>query len=312
LTIDSRLIENSNLKIEGGNILSSTINPQNSTIHSPSSTGYDLTGKIASIEDRVKNLELGIMNHESSSSATIQSATPSASLAQQLLASASAQVAQTSSEVDKLGLTPPDILYATGSATLSNIKITSEATISGMLAANNLNVSSSFKSLGETILGKTSIAGDLSMDGTLSIEKGSEINVFGILFLQKSILAQGLDVFNGKVTVDKNGNITVLGEVKASAVSTNKLTILNQLIASSSATLSASIGTGKILAGQTSITIPTRQVSETAKIFVTPRSSTSGQALVVETVKAGESFNVTLDHSISADTTFDWWIVESK
>ena len=222
-------------------------------------------------------------------------------LAEQL-ASAAATLAQTKSKVDDislLNLTPPETLLATGSANLANLSVTSEA--------------------------------------TFSIENGSEVNVAGaachpaldagsikwipdqvgndncgILYLQRSPLAQGLDIFSSKVVIDKNGNITTQGTIAASEVKTSKLTISNTPIASGSATLAASIGTGSIPAGQTSVTINASQISDKSKIFVTPRAKIGSQALVVESISAGNSFTVSLDHSLPEDLTFDWWIVQTE
>ena len=229
-------------------------------------------------------------------------------------------MAEVKDELNKLAsldtkLTPPDILIASDSArlTINDKRLTiSEATVSGMLAAYDLNISNSLKSLGQTTLAKTAVNGDLTIDGTLSIENGNEINVIGTLYLQKSILAQNLDIFGGKVIVDSSGNITTSGEVKAASITTNKLTISNSPIASSSASISPTIGTGTIPARQTSVIVNTSQVSLNVKIFVTPRTKIGNQSLVVDQVINGSSFTVTLDHSLSEDVKFDWWIEQPE
>jgi hypothetical protein len=156
-------------------------------------------------------------------------------------------------------------------------------------------------------LGSTSINGDLTIDGTLSIENGNEINVFGTLYLQKSFLADNIDIFNGAVTIDSSGNISTTGVITASEVKTDKVTVTN-----SASVLSATIGTGTIAAGSTSLVINTTEVNSTSKIFITPRSKIGTQALVVESVIDGESFEVTIDHSLATDANFDWWIVDSQ
>ena len=114
-------------------------------------------------------------------------------------------------DASTLDLTPPDQLLASDSANLANLNISDNI--------SKLTVNDVFKSLGETILGKTIVAGDLIADGTFSISNGNEINVIGlpsdnllvgtpvnqgILYLQKSPLTQGLDIFDGKVKLEKD------------------------------------------------------------------------------------------------------------
>src|SRR3989344_5326654 len=236
---------------------------------------YDLSGKIASLEDRIAELEEIASSQtprndviaDNSVTATSEGGACCDSAAVSEIASSSA----TPRDDVALELTPPDILLASGSATLTpegwrvaNLSVTSEATFSGMLTAYELDVQDSLRVFGETILGKTNIVGDLSVDGTLSIENGSEINVIGTLYLQKSSLADKLDIFNGRVTIDNEGNIKTVGEVVAASIVTNKLTISNiPVTASASAAVSgiatdsasprnddSTIGTGKILLGK--------------------------------------------------------------
>ena len=224
--------------------------------------------------------------------------------------SASSSNCSLSPEACNLNLTPPDILLATGSATLANLKVTSEATVSGMLAAYDLNVSNSFKSLGLTTLAKTNVAGDLTVDGTLAIENGSEINVLGTLYLQKSYLAEGLNIFNGKITIDKDGNITTQGKIVATEVKTQKLTISNP-VATSSATLAASIGTATMPANLSKVTISTTEASESAKVFITPTTPTD-KVLSVTNIKNKQSFDVSTLTPTLTDINFNWWIVQTE
>ena len=248
---------------------------------------------LAEIESKVKNLEDRV-------------ATQSAKLAQ-LEATSSA-----SPSANNLNLTPPDILLATPSATLkaSSLDVTSDASISGKLVAYEASISNIFKSLGETFLGNTLVAGDLTIDGTLSLSQNS-LNSLTTLYIQNSPLTGGVDFFNGKVTFDKDGFL-IAQKISAPEVTTNKLTISNTPIATGSATLGASIGTGKIPGGQTGVTINTDQVSTTSKIFVTLLTSSSGQALFIQTIEPGAGFTVSIDGPINHDIEFNWWIVESK
>ncbi len=124
---------------------------------------------------------------------------------------------------------------------------------------------------------------------------------------------------DGKVVIDPSGNIQTQGKITANEIAANKLIvnthpeqILGSRIASDSAALTPTIGSGKILAGQTSTTVNARQVTSNSKIFVTPRAKIGTQALVVDSVNPGVSFIVSLDHPLSADLDFDWWLVEAQ
>ncbi|MDD5416249.1 MAG: MerR family DNA-binding transcriptional regulator [Candidatus Daviesbacteria bacterium] len=311
----------------------------------------DLSGEIASLEDRIKNLEsrvkeqnqeitrLSTLATSNSSSGNVGIGTtelsvvsPQSSDSAQIASSSSSLTADSRQLTSDLHLTPPDILLTTGSAVFTNLTVKSEATMSGQLSIYDLSVSNTLKSLGKTTLADTLIAGDLMIDGTMSIS-GNSINSSGVgldspevsngtLYLQNSTLAQGLDIFNGKVTIDPAGNITTQGKVIASEVKTNKLTISNTPIATSSANTpgagfdspgvnGASIGTTTLPAGATAVTIQTAQISESAKVFITPISPTD-KVLSVTDIKPGTSFDVSMLTPSQTDIKFNWWIVESK
>lgn len=253
----------------------------------------------------------GISTQVASASAQIQTTANRLQTTQDQVASIAAgltEVRNQTSDIRDLNLTPPDILLATGSAQLANLNIADkistlklngfEATFSGTL-----------RSVGETYLARTNVAGDLVQDGMLSISEGNSINVVGlsgqsgilgngVLYLQNSSLAQGLDIFNGKVFIDKDGSVTL-----------QKLVISATPVAGAKA--DPSIGSGIIAAGETNITIYSNQVTSSAKIFVTPRSKTGSRPLVVEKITPEVSFKVSLEYPYSSDIGFDWWIVET-
>ncbi|MBU1031725.1 hypothetical protein KKE03_02240, partial [Patescibacteria group bacterium] len=247
---------------------------------------------------------------ESTNSAQIADLTGQVASASAEIASASAALAKVQSDINELKLTPPDILLATGSATLANLEVTSEATVSGMLTAYAAEIQDNFKVLGPSTLATTLIAGDLTVDGTMSIS-GDSINAISTLYIQNDLLSSSIDFFNGKVTIDKNGNIVSLGEIAAASVVTNKLTISNTPIASGSATLAASIGSETIPAGQTQITISTEDISTGSKVFITPTSVTD-KVLSVTSIEEGISFDVSMLSPSTADINFNWWIVGTR
>ena len=169
--------------------------------------------------------------------------------------------------------------------------------MSGQLTAYQAEIKDHFKVLGTTTLANTQVVGDLTVDGTLSIEKGSEINVIGTLFLQKSYLAQGLDIFNGKVTIDKEGILKAVTLV-ADQIKINE---------------GKAAGTGKILAGATEILIENPYVEETSIIIVTPNAALQQTLGVVEkkakNAEVPPSFKVKLSHPEPQDISFDYLII---
>lgn len=251
----------------------------------------------------LKNLEEAIIetqNNNASAAAKLadlqsKTATDSAALAdlKSQIATLAGQVATDSaSENIGLNLTPPELLFATGSATLADLKVTSQATFSGILASYDLNVSNIFKSLGETVLGNTTIAGDVSVDGTFSISNGNTINSIGTLYLQSSMLASNIDLFNGLVTIDNEGKLT------AQTLSARQY----------QAVAGASVGTSIIKAETSTIDIPTAGVSSKSRIFITPTSKTSS-VLSASGVISGNKFTVSIPNITPTDIAFNWWIV---
>ena len=285
--------ENGNLiipKIRTGSIIldesvasaSAQLIINNDQLATGSNAFYDLTGKIASLEDRIASLE---------TANTVAARLPDGQ------ATPSAQLASVPSPSPKLDLTPPDILLATDSASLtaSSLKVTSEATVFGMLTAYDLNISNTLKSFGQTRLGHTTIAGDLSVDGTLSIENGSEINVISTLYLQKSPLSSSIDILNGKVTIDKEGNL------RAQTITVAEFRVVKNKIA----------GKAKIASGAKSIEIENSAVKPTSIILVTPTIETSLVLAVTDRVP-GKKFTVSSAQTAQKDITFNYFLINES
>lgn len=188
------------------------------------------------------------------------------------------------------------------------------------LVLNNLTVFST------TSLRNTYISGLFTQGNTFTINNGKEINVIGvpsdmntgILYLQDSPLANGVDIFSGKVIIDKNGNAYFAGTITSpTSISTpdiisNKLHITTESIATPSATVAPSLGTGTIPASQTAITINTSQVTDNSEIFITPTTATGDHILVVSNQISGKGFTVSIAKPFSSDIKFNWWIVDKR
>lgn len=201
-----------------------------------------------------------------------------------LTASASAQQSSASAKVTEI--TPLPVFESTASAGLvfgNSIKA-DEATISGKLM-----------SYGETYLARTLFAGDIIQDGTFSITNGSTINALPILFLQTSSLATTVDMFNGKITADKDGNVKAAGEVAG-----KQIAVSNE-----------SAGSGVIKAGESKVVISAGLVQDNSLIFVTPTSATE-KVIYIGSKVAGQEFSVETKSAVDVDTSFNWWIVKNN
>jgi len=189
--------------------------------------------------------------------------------------------------IDKVGELPIDLWT----------KLTNILNREGPVADNTANNKQSLDNL--TIGGKTTV-NDLGITGKVTaglLTINGFNNVFASLntqsddlYLQNEGLG-GVNILNGKVTIDKNGNLKVI-----------KLSV-------DDSDSSSSIGGGKITSGIISVDISTTAVTSKSKIFVTPTSETGGQALIVKSKTAGKGFRVIIEKSFNSDITFDWWIV---
>jgi len=175
----------------------------------------------------------------------------------------------------------------------TTLSVQTEATLSGILSAYSATISETFKALGEVFLGKTTIAGDLSIDGTLSLS-GDTVNAMDTLFLQSSPLARLINLFNGKVLIDKDGNITIEGLVSANKVEVDIQTA----------------GTGTILKGQNKVVIQADNLTKNSKVFVTGKSFAA--LGVTEKDLEKKTFTVEVDSPVKDNFKFDWWIIDSR
>lgn len=203
-------------------------------------------------------------------------------------------------------LTPPDVMFATGSATLANLDV-SEKISTLNLSALDATVSATFKSLGDTFLGNTVVAGDFSIDGTLSLT-GNSINSIacsnnetmeqcnnGVLMIQNSPLASTVDFFNGLVTIAKDGVLTA------------KEIVVDQI----KVTANKSAGTVTIPAGEIEIPVLNDLVKSDSIIILT--SETPGApALAISAKVENSGFIVTMNLPFIEDVQFSYLIVGVK
>lgn len=264
-----------------------------------SSQFYDLSGKIASIEERLAALEQQVSSKYQVVSSMGEESTASATIVNEEEASDSASLATNYQlPTTDLDLTPPDILLYQDSAILSDLAVLSEATVSGTLTAYSADIQDHFRVFGETQLSTTQIAGDLTVDGTLSFENGSEINVLsGPLFLQRSSLAGGLDIFDGKISLDRDGTL------KATSLIANQLKINDN----------QSAGRAKIPSGQTEAVVENPYVDENSIVLLTPDTPLSQTLGVTEKIRqtstSNARFKVRLYQPEAFDIDFSYLII---
>ncbi|MBI2032008.1 MAG: hypothetical protein HYT08_05355, partial [Candidatus Levybacteria bacterium] len=259
------------------------INPSNDPVSSASSSGtFDLSSDplFADMQNRVTGLEL---NTNSLSQRVDQLASESAFL-QSMLNGAVLGVSTASNAASLL----PD---------LTNINAES-ATISGNLMVLGRTTTADLGVTGNIAAGLLSIHG---LDSSLNNgDGGASINSIGDLNLQSNGLG-GINILSGKVTIDTNGNIKTEGEITAKKVNID-----------TTASNAASLGSGTLLAGDTSVVVDTAAVTNKSRIFVTATSLTGGQPLVVTNKAAGSGFTVEIERRYSRDIKFDWWIVDER
>ena len=140
------------------------------------------------------------------------------------------------------GITDPETLFSDEEQEETELGSGSNADLADEIAAYSVTVSDSLRSFGATYLGDTTIAGAVTVTGSTYLGDTNVLGAFtvgssfsisqnainvegtpfsdqeepvdGILFLQNSPLANKLDIFNGAVTIAKDGTIKTTGSVE--------------------------------------------------------------------------------------------------
>jgi hypothetical protein len=215
----------------------------------------------------------------------------------ELLASISGE-SNEGTDSGQLALTPPSELIATDSAVFTNVNVTENLSTLN-LEALDATISATFKSLGETFLGRTTIAGDLSVDGTLSFTNGNAINALPTLYFQNSPLAEAVDFFNGLVTITKDGILNAQ-TIVAKEVIADEITVTDK-----------SAGRSTILTGETEVAVFNNNVKADSIIILTPETVTS-QPLVVSDKVEGVGFVVKIASPEDQDINFSYIVVGTQ
>ncbi|MGE5041732.1 MAG: beta strand repeat-containing protein [Candidatus Levyibacteriota bacterium] len=181
------------------------------------------TAQIAAVEGIAKKAE----TNTNSFADRITSATSDiAKLNSQIQDFLSSYGSRNASSSAGLNLTPAETIMASDSASMNTTTMASTATLPASLtSADSLTIDHDLKALGNTYLGDTTVAGAITVNSELAISRNA-INVAGtpvtdetaptdgILYLQSSPLANQVNIFNGNVTISRNGTIEAKGDLK--------------------------------------------------------------------------------------------------
>jgi len=170
----------------------------------------------------------------------------------------------------------------------------------------NLTITDSFTVLGTSLFGQTSIAGGITIDGTISLDSHGIQNLGDTLYLSPNRLAP-IDLMGGALRIMPDGSADFSGNVKIQGNLEAKKLLF------SPSDQSNVLGVGMIPAGQTATQLFTDAVTENSYIFVTP-STVSAQPLSVThssppTDDFPGSFTVETATPVPSDLDFHWFIV---
>ena len=112
-------------------------------------------------------------------------------------------------------------------------------------------------------------------------------------------------LIDGKVQIA--GDLKVDGKIFGKELEVEKITIATPA-ATPDGKNRASLGTAKIVSGETSVVVETTTVNANSKVFVTPITKTD-KVLSVTTKVDKTSFTVEATSSATTDVEFNWWIV---
>jgi len=162
-------------------------------------------------------------------------------------------------------------------------------------SADTLTLTNALVVTGKTTLSDVGITGT-AQAGLLTIDglNGTVNTLAGNLKLQSNGL-NGIDLENGKVTIDTSGNIMTKGNVTV-----KKITI------DESDPAGSTTGDVTLPAGRIDIQVNTTAITERSKVFITPNLPVLF-GVVKKTV--GHSFTIRLDKAATQDIIFSWWVL---
>lgn len=176
------------------------------------------------------------------------------------------------------------------------------ATSSASIPGDPGIISGNFSVIGRTLLSDVGITGKittglLTING-LDMSDGNPVVTInttnGSLKLQ-SLALGGLDILNGKITIDISGNTQINASLTAKKFNVDTTDVQ-----------SASAGKAVIQKGKTSIDITTKALTNNSFIFATP--DTIPVAIAKKQISP-DTFELTIAQPLIQDLRVDWWIV---
>jgi hypothetical protein len=157
-----------------------------------------------------------------------------------------------------------------------------------------LTVGNSLSVTGRTTLSELGVTGDITA-GILSIN-GLEgtINSVGEPLRLQNLGVAGIDILDGKVTIDTAGNITAKGSLT-----------LKKLKIDESEALAKSLGDVVIEAGETYVDVTTASLTTKSRIFVTAEDPA---AIGSKRINA-TTFRIRLEKPLPQDLRVNWWVI---
>jgi len=193
---------------------------------------------------------------------------------------------------------------------LSNLgNLTSDLKLDqNVVAYKNLNV------LGKTTLSDLAVTGAIN-NGLLQIDGldpkgGASLNVLdGKLALQPTGLGN-VEFFGGKLAISSDGSLATTGRIEAKEVIAQefKVKAASDFVGSPLVGDRNTAGKATLLAGSTSLVIPTTAVDQNSLIFITPEVATTKTLAVTKKI-SGSSFTIEISSPEAKNIPFSWLIV---
>jgi len=153
--------------------------------------------------------------------------------------------------------TPTESPEASGSGELDSPDSTDSGELDGwedwgvsnpsddILLTSDITITGDLTSYGITSLADTTIAGQLMVDANIIIDKDGIQTLPGSTLKLQAYGWGGIDMLDGKVTIDTEGNVLIIGELTAGRINTGGLVLSESISSDEEATSS---GFGKLLA----------------------------------------------------------------
>ncbi len=179
-------------------------------------------------------------------------------------------------------------------------------------SVDTLNIKDAIISGSLNVLGRTTVS-DLGVTGNitsglmtlsgLDTNGNASINTIGDLYLQNNGTG-GINLFAGKMKIDKLGNMLTTGDITAKQVTVDKINITTDTSVAG-AVLSTSAGVVTLKAGETTVDVKTSALTAKSLVFTTPDNPVALGTKKINTT----TFRITVGASQPQDVRINWWLV---